>query len=150
LAYVVKPGETDAPAGLKAGMAAANKVQDALVSSYGDRITGNDALVTARAKAIAQGLKPIIYTHSIGLHGHGAGPWIGAWDNQNPTPGRGEYRIYPDTAWSIELAAVAKVPEWGGAEVRFPLEVDGFWDGSKFRWIDGRQTELLLIPRKPK
>lgn len=148
LAYVLKPGETDAPAGLKAGMAAANKVQDALVSSFGDRITGNDALVTARAKAIAQGLKPIIYTHSIGLHGHGAGPWIGAWDNQNPTPGRGEYRLYPDTAWSIELAALARVPEWGGAEVRFPLEVDGFWDGAKFRWIDGRQTELLLIPRK--
>ncbi len=150
LAYVLKPGETDAPAGLKAGMAAANKVQDALVSSYADRITGNDALVTARAKAVAQGLKPIIYTHSIGLHGHGAGPWIGAWDNQNPTPGRGEYRLYPDTAWSIELAAVAKVPEWGGAEVRFPLEVDGFWDGARFRWIDGRQTELLLIPRKAK
>ena len=147
LAYVLKPGETDAPAGLKAGMAAANKVQDALTSSFKTGLTGNEALMAARAKAIAAGTNPIIYTHSIGLHGHGAGPWIGAWDNQNPTPGRGEYRIYPDTAWSIELAALARVPEWGGAEVRFPLEVDGFWNGSSFRWIDGRQTQLLLIPR---
>ena len=58
--------------------------------------------------------------------------------NQKPIAGRGDYRIYPDTAWSIELAALAKVPEWGGAEVRFPLEVDGFWNGSAFRWIWAR------------
>ncbi len=150
LAYVLKPGETDAPAGLKAGMAAANKVQDALVASFKTGLTGNEVLAAARQKAIAAGTNPIIYTHSIGLHGHGAGPWIGSWENQNPISGRGEYRIYPDTAWSIELAALAKVPEWGGAEVRFPLEVDGFWNGSTWRWIDGRQTQLMLIPRAAK
>jgi hypothetical protein len=150
LAYVLKPGETDAPAGLKAGMAAANKVQDALIASFRTGLTGNEVLMAAREKAIAAGTNPIIYTHSIGLHGHGAGPWIGSWENQNPISGRGDYRIYPDTAWSIELAALAMVPEWGGAEVRFPLEVDGFWNGSSFRWIDGRQTQLMLIPRAPK
>ncbi|MFZ4382353.1 MAG: M24 family metallopeptidase [Sandarakinorhabdus sp.] len=150
LAYVLKPGETDAPAGLKGGMAAANTVQDALTSSYRTGLTGNQVLAAARAKAIAAGTTPVIYTHSIGQHGHGAGPWIGSWENQNPIAGRGEYRIYPDTAWSIELAAVHKVPEWGGKEVRFPLEVDGFFDGKGWRWIDGRQTELLLIPREAK
>ncbi len=150
LAYVLRPGETDAPAGLKAGMAAANKVQDALTSSFRTGLTGNEVLAAARQKAIAQGLNPIIYTHSIGLHGHGAGPWIGSWENQNPISGRGAYRIYSDTAWSIELAALAKVPEWSGQEIRFPLEVDGFWDGKAWRWIDGRQTQLMLIPRAPK
>jgi hypothetical protein len=147
LAYVLKPGETEAPAGLKAGMAAANKVQDALTSSYRTGLTGNQLLAAARAKAIAQGLNPVIYTHAIGQHGHGAGPWIGAWERQDIIPGLGEYRIYPDTAWSIELAALHKVPEWGGSDVRFPLEVDGFFNGKDWRWIDGRQTELLLIPR---
>jgi hypothetical protein len=34
--------------------------------------------------------------------------------------------------------------------VRFPLEVDGHWNGRAFRWIDGRQTRLLLIPRPPR
>ncbi len=37
LAYVLRPGETDAPAGLKAGMAAANKVQDAPGCQFQDR-----------------------------------------------------------------------------------------------------------------
>jgi hypothetical protein len=150
LAYVLRPGETEAPAGLKAGIAAANTVQDALTSSFRTGISANQLLSIAREKAIAAGVNPIIYTHSIGLHGHGAGPWVGAWDRQDAIPGLGDYGIYPDTAWSIELAALAKVPEWGGAEVRFPLEVDGFFDGKGWRWIDGRQSELLLIPRTPK
>lgn len=150
LAYVLKPGETDAPAGLKAGLAAANKVQDALTSSFRTGLTGNEVLSIAREKAIAAGTNPIIYTHPIGLHGHAAGTSIGFWDNQGPTPGRGDYPVQPDTAWSIELAAVAKVAEWGGQELRFALEVDGVFDGTGWRWIDGRQTELMLIPRAPK
>lgn len=150
LAYVLKPGETDAPAGLKAGMAAANRVQDAVVANLKPGLTGNQVLAAAREAATGAGLNPVIYTHSIGQHGHGAGPWIGAWERQDGVPGGGDYRIYPDTAWSIELAALARVPEWGGQEVRFALEVDGVLEGGNFRWIDGRQTDLLLIPRRPR
>jgi hypothetical protein len=150
LAYVLRPGERDAPAGLKAGIAAANTVQDALIASFRTGLTGNQILALARERAIAAGTQPIIYSHPIGLHGHAAGTSIGFWDNQGPAPGRGDYPLHPDTAWSIELAAVHKVPEWGGQEVRFALEVDGVFDGKGFRWIDGRQTELLLIPRRPK
>ena len=147
LAYVLKPGETQAPAGLRAGIADANKLQDALVAEFKAGRSGNDTLRAARTRAIAAGLKPIIYSHAIGTHGHGAGPWIGAWEGQRGVPGLGEYPINANTAWSIELAAFRDVPEWNGQEVRFPLEVDGFFDGRDFRWIDGRQTELLLISR---
>lgn len=147
LAYVLKPGESAAPAGLVAGMADANRVQDAVLAEFRTGRTGDQVLAAARKRAIAGGLKPIIYTHAIGTHGHGAGPWIGAWEDQSGVKGIGAYPINANTAWSIELAAQRKVPEWGGQEVRFPLEVDGFFDGSKFRWIDGRQTKLLLVPR---
>lgn len=147
MAYVLKPGETAAPEGLRAGIAAANKVQDALTGSFAVGLTGNQILAVAREKALAQGLEPIIYTHPIGYHGHAAGTWIGAWDNQNGVPGLGEYALNADTAWSIELAAVHPVPEWGGQKVRFMLEVDAFFDGERVEYIDGRQTELWLIPR---
>jgi len=149
MAYVLKPGETSAPAGLIAGMAAANQMQDILISNFRAGQTGNQLLAAARKEALAAGLKPIIYSHAIGTHGHGAGPWIGAWEDQRGLPGLGDYPINPDTAWSIELAAMKAVPEWGGQEVRFALEVDGFFDGKKFSWIDGRQTSLHLIPRRP-
>jgi Xaa-Pro aminopeptidase len=148
LAYVLKPDETQAPAGLVAGMADANRLQNILVRNFRTGIDGNQLLAAARREALAAGIKPIIYSHAIGTHGHGAGPWIGAWEDQSGVPGMGEYPINPNTAWSIELAALRTVPEWGGQEVRFALEVDGFFDGRSFRWIDGRQTELHLIPRQ--
>ncbi len=149
MAYVLRAGESAAPAGLVAGMQAANRVQDALTSSFRTGITGNQLLQTALDKAKAAGLNPIIYTHPIGLHGHAAGAAIGMWDNQGIVPGNGEWPINPDTAWSIELAAEQTVPEWDNQSVRFKLEVDGFFNGTDFRWIDGRQTELLLVPRQP-
>ena len=145
LAYVLKDGETQAPAGLRAGLAAANKVQDALLASYRSGATGNEVLAAARAKAIAAGLKPSIYSHPLGYHGHAAGPAIGFWDNQNGDE-RGSLKVHPDTVWSIELSATAPVPEWGGQEVAFRAEENAFFDGTKVHFLDGRQTELTLIP----
>lgn len=147
LAYVLKDGETQAPAGLRAGLAAANKVQDALLSSFKVGATGNEVLAAARAKALAQGLKPSIYSHPLGYHGHAAGPAIGFWDNQNADP-RGSFKVHPDTAWSIELSATAPVPEWGGQEVVFRAEEDAFYDGTSVRFLDGRETALTLIPAR--
>lgn len=145
LAYVLKPGETEAPAGLRAGLANSNKVQDFLRVAFKPGRSGNEALAEARAKAIAAGLDPSIYSHPIGYHGHGAGPSIGFWDNQNPDP-RGSGPIRPNTAWSIELTSYAAVPEWGGQKVDFRTEEDAFFDGMTVRFIDGRQTAITLIP----
>jgi hypothetical protein len=149
MAYVLKPGEKDAPAGLKAGLLAANKVQDALTSSFKTGETGNAVLAAARAKAIAEGLDPTIYSHPIGYHGHAAGTPIGMWDNQKARP-EGEYPVMPNTAWSIELNAKAAVPEWGGQVVPFRLEEDAYFDGKTVQYIDGRQTRYHLIPRSRK
>lgn len=149
MAYVLKPRETEAPEGLQRGLSAANAVQDALTGSFGAGRSGNEILFAARDKALKKGLKPTIYTHPIGYHGHGAGPAIGSWEQQKGSPGTGDYPMRASTAYSIELNAIEAVPEWGGQEVRFMLEVDGFFTGEDFYYIDGRQTELLLIPRQP-
>lgn len=145
LAYVLKPGESDAPAGLKQGLAGSNKVQDILARQFAVGRSGNEVLALARAEAVAAGLDPSIYSHPIGLHGHGAGPSIGFWDNQKADP-RGSGLIRPDTAWSIELTSYAAVPEWGGQRVDFRTEENAFFDGMQLRYIDGRQTALTLIP----
>ncbi len=145
LAYVLKPGETAAPAGLSAGLANSNRVQDFLRAAFKQGRSGNEALAEALAKAIAAGLDPSIYSHPIGHHGHGAGPSIGFWDNQQADP-RGSGPIRANTAWSIELTSYAAVPEWGGQKVDFRTEEDAFFDGKQVRFIDGRQTAITLIP----
>ncbi|MFK8041060.1 M24 family metallopeptidase [Congregibacter sp.] len=148
-AYVLRPGETEAPKGLRDGLAAANKVQDALLATFKTGQSGNEMLAATRKTIEAQGIKGTIYTHPLGLHGHGAGPGIGMWDNQGPMKGaRGAYPLWPNTAWSIELNAEAAVPEWDGQLVRFMTEEDAFFDGKTVRYLDGRQTEITLIPRQ--
>lgn len=148
LAYVLRPGETEAPAGLRQGLANSNRVQDALLRQFAVGRSGNEALARARAEAKATGLDPSIYSHPIGLHGHGAGPSIGFWDNQNADP-RGEAAIHANTAWSIELTNRAAVPEWGGQRVDFRAEENAFFDGKTVRFIDGRQTNITLVPSDP-
>jgi Xaa-Pro aminopeptidase len=148
LAYVLKPGETDAPPGLRQGLANSNRVQDILTRQFAVGRSGNAVLALARAEARTSGLDPSIYSHPIGLHGHGAGPSIGYWDNQSADP-RGDAPIHADTAWSIELTSHAAVPEWGGQRVDFRAEENAFFDGKTMHYIDGRQTRLTLIPSGP-
>jgi hypothetical protein len=147
VAYVLRNGERDAPAGLKAGLRANNAVQDAVTGAMRAGDTGNAILARARAKAVAQGLNPTIYSHPIGYHGHGAGSAIGMSEEQRFVP-HGEYRLRPNTAWSIELKATQPVPEWDGQMVDFKSEEDAFFDGRTVRYIDGRQTRFHLIGEK--
>ena len=146
-AYVLRPGETDAPDDLKQALANANRLQDILTGQFEAGKTGNSILADALAQANREGITPSIYTHPIGYHGHAAGPTIGMWDNQGDTPGRGDYPLYPNTAHSIELYAESDVPSWSKA-VRIKLEEDAFFDGETTHYIDGRQKEFLLIPRE--
>lgn len=148
LAYVLKPGETQAPKGLRDGMATMNRVRAATIAALKPGRTGNEVLATARRQIEAEKIDGTIYSHPIGFHGHAAGAPIGAWENQAPAPYRGEYRIDPNTAWSIELNAQAIVPEWNGQKVRFMHEENGILgaDGT-FRFFDGGQEEFILVPR---
>jgi hypothetical protein len=144
-AYVLKQGETDAPQGLKDALVDANKLQDFLVSVMKNRRTGNEILREALDNAWADGIKPSIYTHPLGVHGHAAGPTIGLWDQQGGVPGRGDYPLHPNTCYAIELNAKKDVPEWDNQEVRMSLEQDAWWTGEELRFMAGRQKKLHLV-----
>lgn len=144
-AYILHPGEERPPQGLTLGLQNANRIQDLLIAEFELGRTGNEILASARAACVDAGLDATIYTHSIGLHGHGAGMTIGLWDQQDGVPGAGDHRLYPNSAYSIELMGVNTVPEWDGQEIRFMLEQDAWFDGSTVAWLDGRQTELITI-----
>ena len=144
-AYVLRPGEATAPQSLISGLAAANQLQDILMAELTVGRSGNDILAAARRKAADAGIDATIYSHPIGLHGHAAGPTIGLWDEQDGVPGAGDYPLWPQTAYSIELNVAISVSEWDGQSVRIMLEEDAFFDGCEARFMDGRQTEFWLI-----
>ena len=146
-AYVLRPGEVEAPEDLRRALIRGNRLQDILTGNFRSGRTGNDILAATRAQAIAEGIEPSIYTHPIGYHGHAAGTTIGMWDSQGGVPGDGDYPMQVDTAYSIELYAATDIDAWGGKKVRIKLEEDAFFDGDTVRYIDGRQTQFYLIPR---
>ena len=143
-AYVLKPGETDVPASIQKAFANGNRLQDILTNQFKTGRSGNEMLLAAIAQAKSEGIVPSIYTHPLGLHGHAAGPTIGMWDMQQGVPGSGDYKLFPKTAYSIELNASTFIPEWG-KDIRIMLEEDGFYDGKTFYYIGGRQKKMHLV-----
>ena len=146
-AYVLKRGETDVPAGIKKAFANANRTQDILLKQFKVGATGNMMLKAALEQAAKEGIKATIYTHPIGAHGHAAGPAIGMWDMQAGVPGAGDYPLFLNTAYSIELNAETAIPEWDGKPLRIMLEEDAFFlnDNVGAQYLDGRQTSIILI-----
>lgn len=143
-AYVLREGETDAPQYLKQALANANRLQDIFTQNFVAGQSGNNILKLSRQQAIAQGIKPTIYTHPIGSYGHAAGTTIGLWDAQQGVAVQGDYPLHKDTAYSIELNAATMIPQWG-KEIRVMLEEQGFFDGEKLEYLSGRQTAFHLI-----
>lgn len=146
-AYVLKPGETEAPPYLRKAHQTALRLMDILTDNFQVDRSGNEILKSALEEAKAEGIKPTIYTHPIGYYGHGSGPTIGMWDQQDGVPFNGDYPMYANTAYSIELNAAVHLPEWD-KEIRMMMEEDAFFDGESVRYLDGRQKELFLIPRQ--
>ena len=93
------------------------------------------------------GLRPQIYTHPLGLYGHSAGTTFGMWDAQEGIPGSGEHPLYENTTYAIELNAKVYIEQWR-KDVRIMLEEPGYFGSEGFRYINGRQTNLILIGEK--
>ena len=146
MAYVLLDGETDVPAGLKLAMKNANRFQDILFEEVRPGRTGNEILASTLAKMKAEGLNGTMYSHPIGMHGHGSGPLIGLWDYQEGVPGRGDAKVIPSMWYSAELQVTTPVPEWNNQPVRVAQEED-FIVGAdgKPRWAIRRQSEYHLV-----
>jgi Xaa-Pro aminopeptidase len=143
-AYVLKPSETDAPEYLKKALASANRLQDIFTAHFKLGRTGNEVLKLSRQQAIKEGIKPSIYTHPIGYHGHAAGTTLGMWDAQGGVPVQGDYPLHLNTAYSIELNAATFISQWN-KEIRIMLEENAYFDQSGVSYLDGRQTQFHLI-----
>ena len=145
-AYVLREGETDVPAGIQRALANANALQDIVVAELRPGRSGNEILAAALAQMKSRGITGTLYSHPIGMHGHGAGPLIGLWDYQNGVPGRGDAKVIPSMWYSIELQATTPVPEWKDQPVRMAQEEDVIIDASgKVRWAHKRQDRLFVV-----
>ncbi len=146
MGYVLRPGETEVPAGLRHALAVGNRWQDLLTAEFVSGRTGDEILARARAAAEREGIVASIYTHPLGFYGHAAGPTIGMWDNQGPTPVHGKWKLHPHTGYAIEGNVKVAVPEWDEQWVQVKLEQSAVFDGERVRYLAGRQTRWHVVP----
>jgi Xaa-Pro aminopeptidase len=146
VAYVLKPGEADAPEGLRKLLSEANRLQDVYCGEFKTGLTGNELLGRILSRARAVGIPtPKVYSHSLGLFLHEPGPLIGLpWEQINNV-GRGDVKLVPWSVFTVELSVTGPIPEWGGTEFRVPVEQDIVFTGEKTIFLDGRQTAFHLI-----
>lgn len=146
LAYVLKPGETDASSGLKSLMAQTNQMQDIFMGEFRRNISGNELQQNILKRARKEGISnPKVYSHSLGLYLHQPGPLIGLpWEQVHPLP-RGEMLMEYNYAFTMELSTEGSVAEWNNQNVRCGMEEPVVFTEEGCRTLNGRQTEFYLI-----
>ena len=147
LAYVLKPYETEAPDYLIKALEEGNRVQNIFTELFEYKKTGNQILKEALEKGRSEGFRPQIYTHPLGTFGHSAGTTLGMWDSQGGVPFTGDFPMNYNTVYAIELNTKVFIKEWN-KDVRVMLEEAGVFEKTGFRYVNGRQTELILVGDK--
>jgi hypothetical protein len=146
LAYVLLPGERDAPDGLQQLMAVGNRLQDMYMAAFEAGLSGNQLLQKVLKQAHAAGIpNPRLYSHSVGLFLHEPGPLIGLPWEQEQNPGRGDVTLELNSCFTMELSVRAAINEWDSEEVQLPLEEVVVFTANGCRPLAGRQTAYHLI-----
>jgi hypothetical protein len=141
MAYVLKPGETDASAGLKTAMANTNALQDAVMLTCSRPGKPNtEAAECAMTEMKRRGIEAQIYSHPIGFQGHGLGAGINSGG-----AGRAGTPLRAGSYISIELNTATPVPEWGGRKVYVMMEDDAYLTDAGWKFFQPRQERWYLI-----
>ena len=144
MAYVMKDDENDVPLFLKTAFKEGNRLQDILTSNFVEGDSGNTILLNSLNDAKENRLRPSIYTHPLGSYGHSSGPTIGMWDSQSGVVGNGDYPLYKNTVYAIELNITSYIKEWS-SDIRIMLEEAGYFGEEGFRYVNQRQLNIRPI-----
>jgi len=145
IAYVLKTGETDAPAGIKAVFEKGKRFQDITLGEMIAGRTGNQILKAVLDKGKGEGLNPVMYSHPVNYFGHGSGMSIGRTEQQVLLPGPGEHKLFENTTYAMEFSVSGAVPEWNNQNVSMGREENIVFSEGKAYFPDGRQERIYLI-----
>jgi Xaa-Pro aminopeptidase len=146
MAYVLKAGEKEVPAGLRQAMANSNALQDALMKRHSrPGATGGSVFNATMAEMKQRGIEAMIYSHPIGAQGHGLGASIDFRSALRSDTTAQNSRLRNGSYISIELNTATAVPEWGGKKVFVMFEDDAHLTENGFVFFRPRQEQFYLI-----
>jgi methionine aminopeptidase len=143
-AYVLRPGETTAPAGLQAALDNAVKVQDAVAGVALPGVLGYEVKDQAEAICRRQGVDANVASHSVDGFIHGVGSWFSAnWPDR--TSVRSTFPVRNGAFYALESSATTEIPEWGNKRLSFGTEESVYATPEGLRSFIPRQEKLYLI-----
>ena len=155
IAYVLREGETEPPAGVLHAFEQGRRVRDIMKATIRPAPTAQQALDRTWEAIEAAGFNRIGFNqptddpevtdvvlgpHSVGNWGHGIGPSLAFFNPEQLT-----YELRPGTLISIELFAYTANPEWNGAKIRIPLEDDAVVTERGVEWLYPVNDRVLVI-----
>lgn len=146
VAYVLRPDEVEAPAGLRELFRQSVVVGEIFAQELKPGAIGTQVKLVAEERAEQEGIQASIYGHTQGNWVHGAGARaVFDWPDRY-----GDFATEPvreSEFWSVEYSVQGPVAEWDGQMVRIPREEDAVVlpgeQGARF--LVGPQQELWLI-----
>ena len=103
LGYVAKDDEDTMPQYLLDGMKVGNRFQDIVRENMIVGRTGNEVFEAAMKQAKEESIQAMLYSHPCNMYGHGPGPTIGLFSNQNAIPVKGDVKLSNNTVYALEL-----------------------------------------------
>jgi Metallopeptidase family M24 len=145
MAYVLQPGETQAPKGLLDAFAKSQRLGEIILEELEPGVAGHVVKERSEERGTGEGIISSVYNHSQGNWVHDAGAWTTFdWPERY-----GQHPREPVRAreiWSIEYSASLDLPEWDGQRISMLREEDAWVDeGGVVRYFAGPQEELWLI-----
>ena len=145
MAYVLRPGETEAPAGLQQLFAQSVRQGEIIAETIEPGVIGHEIVTRAEARGKAEGIDNRTYPHAQGNWVHGAGAW-GSPDWPERYGQHPREPVRPTEFWSIEYSVSGPVAEWDDQRVRRAREEDAWVDAEgNVRFLAGPQMELWII-----
>ncbi len=146
MAYVLRPGEKDAPEGLQRALENTNELQDALMlrAARPGRLAGEVYNLTMEEMK-RKGIVAQIYSHPVGNQGHGLGPTIDFRSAQRGDAAAQARRLVKGSYLAVELNTETAVPEWDGQKVVVMMEDDAYLTDDGYKFFRPRQETWYLI-----
>ncbi len=147
MAYVLLPGEKDAPAGLKNAMKNTNALQDALMlRAARPGRPAAEVYTQAMDEMKQKGIEAQIYSHPIGNQGHGLGPSIDFRATKREDIGATQVKpLRKGSYLSVELNTQTAVPEWDEQKVYIMMEDDAYLTDEGYKFFVPRQEQFYLV-----
>ena len=149
MAYVLRNGEQQPPAGLENALHNTNILQDTLMQkvSRPGRPAGEVYTVTMEEMK-QRGIEAMIYSHPLGNQGHGLGAGIDFRAAQKKDDKAEAKLLRKGSYIAIELNTQTPVAEWDGQKVYMMEEDPAYLTDAGWKFFRPQQTTLYVIHSK--